>query len=104
MGRSCGTFKHAVAKNPSVNTAPTINKIWLKNIAVSKGGMSQGERLVTGEKSRSGANHAGEIARVFQHFARTVLNHVQAPGTQDLSTVAWKSPALGASKTRRPIG
>jgi hypothetical protein len=44
-----------VAKNPTVKTAPTINKIWLKNITDSKGKFLRGGRLVAGKKSRSGA-------------------------------------------------
>ena len=78
MGRSCGTFKHAVAKNPTVKTAPTINKIWLKNIEVSRGKCLRGKDLLPEDKSRSGANRARQIAK---NFLSNCANRFEATPT-----------------------
>jgi len=42
-----------VAKNPTVKTAPTINKIWLRNIGFSGGKCLRGKDLLLERKAET---------------------------------------------------
>jgi hypothetical protein len=65
MGRSRGTFKHAVAKKPTVKKAPTINKIWLKNMAASGVNVSGGKTCYFREKQKRCQNFNAAAADFF---------------------------------------